>query len=63
MQAQLDAVFPNQRVFMRAAQFVLNPRNHIWDRIVRTYEGHLSHKDLVVGIQVTQSCLHASQLA
>ena len=50
-QAQLDTIFPNQRVFMRAAQFLLNPRNHLWDRITRAY-AHLSHKDLVVGIQV-----------
>lgn len=34
------------------AQFLLNPTNHLWDRLVRVYEGQLSHSDLMVGLQV-----------
>ncbi|GJP46143.1 hypothetical protein CLOM_g5466 [Closterium sp. NIES-68] len=52
LRARLEALFPDRRVFTHVARYILLPANYLWDRIVRSYHGHLEHHDVLLGLQI-----------
>ncbi|CAI5502873.1 unnamed protein product [Closterium sp. Naga37s-1] len=52
LQVQLEALFPDRRVFTHLSRYLLHPANYLWDRITRLYHGHLAHHSLTVGLQI-----------
>lgn len=48
----LNQLFPDRAMFLHAGRYLLNPRNDIWGRITRFYDGYLLNADKKIGIQV-----------
>lgn len=48
----LNQLFPDREMFLHVGRYLLNPRNDIWGRITRFYDGYLANADRRIGIQV-----------
>lgn len=51
-QSQLEALFPDRRVFTHLGRYLLHPTNYLWDRITRIFHGQLAHHATTIGVQL-----------